>query len=83
MPVAPSASVQPGKGRYLGYTALASVLDYSVVVLPVGNADKEVDGKEEYLASSEMDQEVWDSCEFSEFPWRFLREGASLLCHLD
>ena len=64
MPVAPSASVEPGKGKYLGYTGVANVLDYSAAVLPVGNVDREVDGKEEYVAISEMDQEVWNSCEF-------------------
>ena len=64
MPVAPSASVEPGKGRYLGYTGVANVLDHSTVVLPVGNVGKEVDEKEEYVAISEMDQEVWKSCEF-------------------
>ena len=64
MPVAPSASVEPGKGRYLGYTGVANVLDYSAVVLPVRNVDREIDEKEEYVAISEMDQEVWNSCEF-------------------
>lgn len=64
MPVAPSASVEPGKGRYLGYTGVGNVLDYSAAVLPAGNVDKEIDGTEEHVPLSEMDQEIWESCEF-------------------
>lgn len=69
MPVAPSASVEPGKGRYFGYTGVGNVLDYTAVVLPVGTVDKEVDrmgakGQEkEYVPLSEMDREIWESCE--------------------
>ena len=70
MPLAPSASVEPGKGRYLGYTGVGNVLDYSAAVVPVGKVDKEVDGRYEYLPISEMDREVWESCELetSSFP---------------
>lgn len=70
MPVASSASVEPGKGRYFGYTGVANVLDYTAVVVPVGTVDKEVDGKggqNGYVPFSEMDREIWESCE-----WEFL-----------
>ena len=67
MPLAPSASVEPGKGRYLGYTGVGNVLDYSAAVVPVGTVDKEVDGKDGYLPVSEMDREIWESCELKVF----------------
>ena len=61
--------MEPGKGRYFGYTGVGNVLDYTAVVLPVGTVDKDVDvkggkgGENEYLPVTEMDQEIWESCE--------------------
>ena len=43
MPVAPHAAVIPGRQVYIGYTAIVNLLDYSAAVIPVTNADKEVD----------------------------------------
>jgi amidase len=43
MPVAPHAAVIPGRQVYIGYTEIVNLLDYSAAVIPVTNADKEVD----------------------------------------
>ena len=67
LPVAPSASVEPGKGAYFGYTGVANVLDYVAAVVPVTRADREVDIKEKehvgsYQPISDMDRQIWESC---------------------
>jgi len=43
MPVAPHAAVIPGRQVYIGYTEIVNLLDYSAAVIPVTNADKNVD----------------------------------------
>ena len=58
LPVAPSASVRPGQGRYFGYTAVANVLDYPSVTVPVAKVDKNADARDassEHVPCSEMD----------------------------
>ncbi len=71
MPVAPSASVKPGEGRYFGYTGVGNVLDLSAVTVPVGWVDKNVDVKNSeqqgYEAKGDMDREIWESCECRKF----------------
>lgn len=65
MPAAPSASVEPGKGRYFGYTGVANVLDYAAVVVPSGKVNKDVDVKWEgsrHAPVSDMDREIGESC---------------------
>lgn len=70
MPVAPSASVRKGDGRYFGYTGVGNVVDGAVVVVPAGIVDKEKDGrvKRDMEGVSEMDKEIWESCECCCFP---------------
>ena len=66
LPVAPSASVEPGKGRYFGYTGVANVLDYAAITMPLGKVDKYIDMKrppDEHVPVSDMDREIWESCE--------------------
>lgn len=66
LPVAPSASVRPGEGRYFGYTGVANVLDFSAATVPVGWVDKRLDGRgpeqEGYEPTGDMDREIWESC---------------------
>ncbi|KAK0515032.1 hypothetical protein JMJ35_002411 [Cladonia borealis] len=70
MPVAPSASVKPGQGRYFGYTGVANVLDYSAVTIPVGMVNKESDFSVEWrghVPVSDMDREIWESFDPGDF----------------
>lgn len=66
MPVAPSTSVEPGKGTYFGYTGVGNVLDYTVVTVPAGKVDRVVDGNKERWKAHEpvgdMDRQIWESC---------------------
>lgn len=59
----PYAGVIPGKLKYFGYTPFANVLDYSVGVIPVTVADKNVDVyPAEFSPLSEADSEVRKDC---------------------
>lgn len=63
MPVAPSASVRKGEGRYFGYTGVANVLDFTAMTVPMGKVDKSVDVRDEsYQPIGDMDKEIWAQC---------------------
>lgn len=74
MPVAPSASVKKGEGKYFGYTGVGNVLDASVITVPAGTVDKVRDGKKErdMEGVGDMDREIWESCEFPPFLLRLV-----------
>ncbi|KAL9091463.1 MAG: hypothetical protein Q9165_004849 [Trypethelium subeluteriae] len=56
-PTSPYASPLLGKMRYVGYTAAYNLLDYSVCVIPVTKAEKDVDKYEDgYEALGEQDR---------------------------
>ncbi|KAI1146361.1 amidase signature domain-containing protein [Nemania diffusa] len=60
MPVAPHAAVIPGKFYHTAYTEVFNLMNYSVVVIPVTKADKEVDVIDDaYQPSNELDRENW------------------------
>ncbi|KAL8972015.1 MAG: hypothetical protein Q9183_000771 [Haloplaca sp. 2 TL-2023] len=63
MPVAPSASVEKGEGKYFGYTGVGNVLDASVITVPAGTVDKGRDGKMErdMKGVGDMDRVIWES----------------------
>ena len=46
-PVAPFAGARPGLHKYVGYTMWVNTLDYTSVVVPVTNVDKDVDNKDD------------------------------------
>lgn len=65
-PTYPYAGIIPGKLKYFGYTPFANVLDYSVGVIPITFADKEVDiYSSDFKPLSTFDSEVREDCEFS------------------
>jgi hypothetical protein len=65
-PLAPFAAARPEKYTYLTYSSYVNVLDYTSVVVPVTQVDKNVDKKDEnFKAVDEVDQETQDLCECS------------------
>lgn len=64
-PLAPFAAARPAKYTYLTYSSFVNVLDYTSVVVPVTQVDKNVDKKNEsFKAVDEVDQETQDNCKF-------------------
>lgn len=62
-PTYPYAGIIRGKLKYFGYTPFANVLDYSVGVIPVTVADRNVDVyPHEFRPLSEQDSEVQRDC---------------------
>lgn len=65
-PLAPFAAARPEKYTYLTYSSYVNVLDYTSVVVPVTQVDKNVDKKDEnFKAVDQVDQETQDTCEYS------------------
>jgi amidase len=63
-PLAPFAAARPEKYTYLTYSSFVNLLDYTSVVVPVTNVDKNVDKKDEgFKAVGEVDQQTQDTCE--------------------
>ncbi|OAA54531.1 Amidase [Niveomyces insectorum RCEF 264] len=59
VPVAPAVGYERGKGLYPGYTAAFSVLDYSVVTVRAGKAEKTRDKvRERFGPRGEFDREI-------------------------
>lgn len=62
-PLAPFAAARPEKYTYLTYSSFVNLLDYTSVVVPVTQVDKNVDKKnEDFKAVDEVDQETQDTC---------------------
>ncbi|KAJ8131576.1 hypothetical protein O1611_g2051 [Lasiodiplodia mahajangana] len=62
MPVAPHAAVIPGKYYHTAYTEIINLLNYSVVVIPVTKADKQIDKVDtSYQPSSDLDRMNWEA----------------------
>ncbi|KAI0106415.1 amidase signature domain-containing protein [Nemania sp. FL0031] len=62
MPVAPHAAVIPGKYYHTAYTEIINLLNYSVAVIPVTKADKQIDRIDSsYQPSSYLDQMNWEA----------------------
>lgn len=73
-PVAPSAAILHDEFKYVGYTSVVNLLDFSSVVVPVTFADRSVDERREgYQALNELDRVVQDGCEwFFSFSFSFI-----------
>lgn len=64
-PAAPFPAARPDQYGYYGYSLFVNALDYTSVILPVTQVDKEVDVKvKDYKPLSEVDKDVYDSCEY-------------------
>lgn len=64
-PVAPFPAARPGSYSYYGYTSWVNLLDYTSVVFPVTQVDKEVDLVEGgYKPLNAEDKISFESCEF-------------------
>ncbi|GAW20091.1 hypothetical protein ANO14919_095870 [Xylariales sp. No.14919] len=62
MPAAPHAAVIPGKYYHTGYTEVINLLNYSVVVIPVTKANKDIDVIDKsYEPSNELDGLNWEA----------------------
>ncbi|KAG8531471.1 uncharacterized protein KY384_003100 [Bacidia gigantensis] len=62
MPVAPHAAVIPGKYYHTAYTEAINLLNYSVVVIPVTRASKNVDKADEgFEPLNETDAKNWEA----------------------
>ncbi|KAH7069641.1 amidase signature domain-containing protein [Paraphoma chrysanthemicola] len=60
-PLAPFPAARPGKYTYYGYSTWVNALDYTSVVVPITNVDKNVDVKDEgYKALSDQDKQIQD-----------------------
>ncbi|KAL6710115.1 hypothetical protein ACN47E_009906 [Coniothyrium glycines] len=61
-PLAPFPAARPGKYTYYGYSTWVNVLDYTSVVVPVTNVDKNIDKRDElYSPLDEVDEGVWEA----------------------
>lgn len=61
-PLAPFPAARPTKYLYYGYSVWVNMLDYTSVVVPVTNVDKNVDKKDEsFKAFDDVDQQVQDT----------------------
>ncbi|KAF1984471.1 acetamidase, partial [Aulographum hederae CBS 113979] len=58
-PVMPHCAVAHGNCKWVGYTKVWNVLDYSALVLPGGLVDKNLDVKEDYQPRNELDAWNW------------------------
>jgi amidase len=64
-PLAPFPAARPGKYSYYGYSTFVNVLDYTSVVVPVTNVDKNVDKKDEgYSPIDDQDKQVQEDCKW-------------------
>ncbi|KAI1268908.1 amidase signature domain-containing protein [Xylariaceae sp. FL1019] len=62
MPVAPHAAAIPGKYYYRAYTETINLLNYSVAVIPVTRADKDIDVVDgSYHPSNDLDKKNWEA----------------------
>lgn len=69
-PLAPFPAARPKGYKYYGYSVFVNCLDYTSVVVPVTQANKTKDPKDEgYEARNETDKAVWETCESNEFQW--------------
>ncbi|KAI1762701.1 amidase signature domain-containing protein [Hypoxylon sp. FL1150] len=60
MPVAPHAAVIPGKYYHTAYTEVLNLLNYSVVVIPITKADKNIDTFDHsYTPLNDIDEKNW------------------------
>ena len=63
-PLAPWPAARPAQYHYYGYSSFVNLLDYTSVVVPVTNVDKNVDKRAEgFKAVDETDQKSQDACE--------------------
>lgn len=62
MPVAPHAAVIPGKYYHTAYTECINLLNYSVCVIPVSTANKDIDVIDKgYRPLNENDRKNWEA----------------------
>ncbi|KAI0164097.1 amidase [Xylariaceae sp. FL1272] len=62
MPVAPHAAVVPGKFYHTAYTEILNLMNYSVVVIPVTKADRDIDKVDDsYKPSNDVDRRNWSA----------------------
>lgn len=72
-PPAPFAAARPDRYRYYGYSMWVNVLDYTSVIVPVTQVDKNVDKKaSDFTPVNEVDQQTQDDCKCSSFRFRSL-----------
>ena len=65
MPVAPFAAARREKFRYYGYSSIINVLDYTACVVPVTNANKNVDVPDMgFQPASDLDKHIQEDCTF-------------------
>ena len=63
MPLAPFAAARPGEYRYVGYSSIINLLDYTSCVIPVTTADKNVDlVDEDFKSLSDRDRRNAELC---------------------
>ncbi|OJD30133.1 general amidase [Diplodia corticola] len=62
LPAAPHAAVIPGKWIHYDYATIANTLDYAAIIIPVTNADKDLDKFDKnYSPMTEKDRENWQA----------------------
>lgn len=65
-PLAPFPAARPKMYKYYGYSTWVNFLDYTSVVVPVTNADRNVDKVDEgYKPIDDRDKGVYESCKFT------------------
>lgn len=65
-PLAPFAAARPERYRHYTYSTFVNVIDYPSVVIPVTNADKNIDVPDTaYQPLNETDKLVQDDCKLS------------------
>lgn len=63
MPLAPFAAARPTRYKYIGYSTIVNILDYTSCIVPVTNIDKNVDGVDKnFKPLSEQDKDIAADC---------------------
>ena len=68
LPVAPFPAAKPEQFKYIGYSTIINVLDYTSCTVPVTLANKDIDTvTQDFQPLSDLDQKMMNSCGI--YPW--------------
>jgi amidase len=76
-PLAPWPAARPNQYAYYGYSVWVNLLDYTSVVVPITNVDKNIDKVDaSYTPRSDVDKACHESCEL-----KMVTDMCKLLIH--
>ena len=66
MPLAPFPAPRRTRFKYLGYSTIINILDYTSCVVPVTNVDRDIDVvNKNFVPLNELDKEIGGDCEYT------------------